>query len=269
MAAAHILVLTDRDWTHPQGGGTGTNLYGQVARWVAWGHRVTVVAGTYPGAEAREELAPNLDRAPDGHAADGLPARGAGRAAARARARRRRRARGRQRDRLPDAAVAARAARGARAPRPPRPLRRRAGPPGARVAALLAETLPLRLLYRDTPFLTISEAGRRDLVELGCPPTASTSPTSASSRRRSTAGERAAEPRLLYLGRLKQYKRVELLLDVLEAIPDAVLDIAGEGDHRPALEAEIAAPRARRPRRAARPRQRGRKAELLSRAGST
>ena len=56
----HILVLTDRDWTHPQGGGTGTNLYGQVSRWVAWGHRVTVVAGDYPGAEAREELGPNL-----------------------------------------------------------------------------------------------------------------------------------------------------------------------------------------------------------------
>ncbi len=47
-------------------------------------------------------------------------------------------------------------------------------------------------------------------------------------------------PRLLYLGRLKRYKRIELLLDVVEAIPDAVLDIAGEGDHRPALEAEIA-----------------------------
>ena len=56
----HILVLTDRDWTHPQGGGTGTNLYGQVARWLAWGHRVTVVAGDYPGAVAREEPAPNL-----------------------------------------------------------------------------------------------------------------------------------------------------------------------------------------------------------------
>src|SRR4051794_37437024 len=37
----HILVLTDRDWTHPQGGGTGTNLYGQVSRWLAWGHRVS------------------------------------------------------------------------------------------------------------------------------------------------------------------------------------------------------------------------------------
>ena len=31
----HILVLTDRDWTHPQGGGTGTNLFGQIGRWVA------------------------------------------------------------------------------------------------------------------------------------------------------------------------------------------------------------------------------------------
>src|SRR3954463_2457028 len=43
----HILLLTDRDWTHPQGGGTGANLYGQVAHWLAWGHRVTVVAGSY------------------------------------------------------------------------------------------------------------------------------------------------------------------------------------------------------------------------------
>ena len=36
----HILILSDRDWTHPQGGGTGTNLFGQVSRWIAWGHRV-------------------------------------------------------------------------------------------------------------------------------------------------------------------------------------------------------------------------------------
>ena len=56
----HILVLTDRDWTHPQGGGTGTNLYGQIARWVAWGHRVTVVAGAYPGAQRDERLGPLL-----------------------------------------------------------------------------------------------------------------------------------------------------------------------------------------------------------------
>src|ERR1700754_4248650 len=56
----HILLLTDRDWTHPQGGGTGTNLFGQVSRWVAWGHRVTVIAGAYPGAAGTERLAENL-----------------------------------------------------------------------------------------------------------------------------------------------------------------------------------------------------------------
>src|SRR2546430_862464 len=56
----HILVLTDRDWTHPQGGGTGTNLFGQIARWVAWGHRMTVIAGDYEGATKVEELGPLL-----------------------------------------------------------------------------------------------------------------------------------------------------------------------------------------------------------------
>jgi glycosyltransferase involved in cell wall biosynthesis len=54
----HILVLTDREWTHPQGGGTGTNLFGQISRWIAWGHRVTVVACSYPGAQPVERLGP-------------------------------------------------------------------------------------------------------------------------------------------------------------------------------------------------------------------
>ena len=59
----HILVLTDRDWTHPQGGGTGANLYGQVAHWLAWGHRVTVVSSTYPGAARTES--PSLRKSDD------------------------------------------------------------------------------------------------------------------------------------------------------------------------------------------------------------
>src|SRR5919205_1115287 len=60
-AMAHILLLTDRDWTHPQGGGTGANLFGQVAYWLEWGHQVTVVAGTYEGAEAVSRPAPGLE----------------------------------------------------------------------------------------------------------------------------------------------------------------------------------------------------------------
>jgi glycosyltransferase involved in cell wall biosynthesis/O-antigen/teichoic acid export membrane protein len=232
---AHILLLTDRDWTHPQGGGTGANLYGQVAHWLQWGHRVTVVAGTYPGAAAVERPAPGLELHRMGSRATVFP-----RAAWAVR-------RGLARD----ADVALEVINGI-AFLTPLWLRRprvalvhhvhqdhyvtelgRAG----RAAGLLAEALPLKLLYRGTPFLTISDAARRDLealgvsdaevVYLGVEPVPS-------------PGERSDRPRLLYLGRLKRYKRIELLLDVLEGVPGTVLDVAGEGDHRPDLEAEIA-----------------------------
>ena len=51
--------------------------------------------------------------------------------------------------------------------------------------------------------------------------------------------KRTAEPTLLYLGRLKRYKRIELILDALEAVPEATLDMAGEGDHGEELAGEI------------------------------
>jgi glycosyltransferase involved in cell wall biosynthesis len=111
-----------------------------------------------------------------------------------------------------------------------------------RVAGLLLETLPLRLLYRRSRFLTISHASARDIARHGIDPA------------RIEVGyigveldafeprpeARAAEPTILYLGRLKRYKRIEVLLLALERTPEAVLDIAGDGDHRPALEEEIA-----------------------------
>jgi glycosyltransferase involved in cell wall biosynthesis/O-antigen/teichoic acid export membrane protein len=236
MASRHILLLTDRDWTHPQGGGTGTNLYGHVSRWIAWGHRVTIVAGSYPGAAPVERLAPALTVHRMGGRVTVFPRaaaavlRGVGR----------------------DADVVLEVVNGI-AFLTPLWLRRPSvalvhhvhrdhyvaelGRPGA-VAALLAETLPLRALYRGTPFVTISDAGRRDLCELGIP--AERIHVSYLGVEGPFApGERAPEPRLLYLGRLKQYKRIEILLDVLEGVPGTYLDIAGDGDHRPALEAEI------------------------------
>ena len=236
----HILVLTDRDWTHPQGGGTGTNLYGQVSRWVAWGHRVTVVAGDYPGAVAREELGPDLTVHRMGTRLTVFP-RAAWACLRRGLAR--------------DADVVLEVVNGITFLTPLWLRRPRValvhhihrdhyvaemGRPGA-VAALLAETLPLRLLYRDTTFLTISEAGRHDLTELGLPEDRIHVAYLGVEPPPFPATERSQAPRLLYLGRLKQYKRVEILLDVLEAVPEAVLDIAGDGDHREALEADIAA----------------------------
>jgi glycosyltransferase involved in cell wall biosynthesis/O-antigen/teichoic acid export membrane protein len=236
----HILLLTDRDWTHPQGGGTGANLFGQVAHWLEWGHRVTVVAGTYPGAHAVEQPAPGLELHHMGSRVTVFP-----RAAWAVR-------RGLARD----ADVVLEVVNGITFLTPLWLNRPRVtlvhhihrdhyvtelGRKGA-VAAVLAETLPLKLLYAGAPFLTISEAARADIVALGVPeedihvgylgvvpfpPGDSVEPS--------------VEPRLLYLGRIKRYKRIELLLDVLDGVPGTVLDIAGDGDHRPALEAEIAA----------------------------
>ena len=214
----HILVLTDRDWTHPQGGGTGTNLYGQVARWVAWGHRVTVVAGDYPGAVAREELGPNLTVHRMGTRLTVFP-RAAWACLRGGLAR--------------DADVVLEVVNGITFLTPLWLRRPRValvhhihrdhyvaemGRPGA-VAALLAETLPLRLLYRDTTFLTISEAGRHDLTELGLPEDRIHVAYLGVEPPPFAASPRSEAPRLLYLGRLKQYKRVELLLDVARGDP--------------------------------------------------
>ena len=235
----HILLLTDRDWTHPQGGGTGTNLYGQVSRWVAWGHTVTVIAGSYPGAEKvshpHERL--TIHRMGGRMSVFGRAAlaslRGVGR----------------------DADVVLEVVNGIafftplwwwlRAPRVTLVHHvhqdhyvAEMGKRG-RLAALVAERLPLGTLYRHHPFLTISDSARRDMMALGIPAEQihvaylGVEPDSFVETRRDE------RPTLLYLGRLKQYKRLEILLDVLEGIPDAVLEVAGDGDHREVLVAEI------------------------------
>jgi glycosyltransferase involved in cell wall biosynthesis len=238
-AELHILIISDRDWTHPQGGGTGTNLFGQVARWIAWGHRVSVIACSYPGAPAREQVGERLTLYRVGGRSTVFP---------RVILRQMRRF-------VADADVVLEVINGVtfltplwcRAPRVAlvhhihrEHYARELGTLG-KVAALALETLPLRLLYRRSSFVTISQATARDLarhridpanitvgylgVELGV--------------LRPDPAARAPEPTLLYLGRIKRYKRIELILDLLERIPDAVLELAGDGDHRPVLEEEV------------------------------
>jgi glycosyltransferase involved in cell wall biosynthesis/O-antigen/teichoic acid export membrane protein len=236
---AHILLLTDRDWTHPQGGGTGANLFGQVIHWLQWGHRVTVVAGTYDGAEPVSRPAPGLELHHMGSRITVFP-----RAAWAVR-------RGLARD----ADVVLEVVNGIAfftplwlAGKPRVTLVHHIhrdhyvtelGRAGS-VAALALETAPLKLLYSGgSPFLTISEAAKADIVDLGIPEE-DVHVGYLGVVGLQTEAPRSETPRLLYLGRLKKYKRIELLLDVVEAIPGSVLDVAGEGDHRPELEAEIA-----------------------------
>jgi glycosyltransferase involved in cell wall biosynthesis/O-antigen/teichoic acid export membrane protein len=236
----HILVLTDRDWTHPQGGGTGANLYGQVAHWLAWGHRVTVVSSAYPGAARTESPAPGLTLHHAGSRLTVFP-----RAAWLV-----------KRGRIPDVDVALEVINGIAFFTPlwrlgvPRAAMvyhvhrdmyvEELGRRGA-VAAWALETLPLRHLYSGTRFVTISNAARDSLAELGVAERDVDVVYSGVEASAFGRGERAPRPTLLYLGRIKRYKRLELLLDVLQRVPDAHLDVAGEGDHREAFEAEVAA----------------------------
>lgn len=236
----HILLLTDRDWTHPQGGGTGTNLYGQVARWIAWGHKVTVIAGDYDGAAKTEQLGPNLTIHRMGSRLTVFP----------------RAARAVRKGLGADADVVLEVVNGIafftplwwfmRIPRVAlvhhvhqehyvAELGRR-----GKIAALLLEYVPLRFLYRGTQVLTISEAAREDLIhQLKIDPQLIHVAYLGVEPSQFHDGQRSETPTLLYLGRLKQYKRVETTLDVLEGVPGARLQIAGSGDWRPNIEAEI------------------------------
>jgi glycosyltransferase involved in cell wall biosynthesis/O-antigen/teichoic acid export membrane protein len=236
----HILVMTDRDWTHPQGGGTGANLYGQVSRWVGWGHRVSVIACSYPGAAPFERIADGLEMHRVGGRSTVFP----------------RAILAQARGLVPDADVVLEVVNGItfltplwlRTPRVTlvHHVHRdhyieEMGPRAGRVAAWLLETAPLKLLYRRSRFLTISHASARDIAELGIPLERIEVGYIGVELDAFGADEsrRAPEPTLLYLGRLKRYKRVEVVLDALEACPGAVLELAGDGDHRELLEAEI------------------------------
>src|SRR3954452_11206964 len=233
----HILVLTDRDWTHPQGGGTGTNLYGQVSRWLAWGHRVSVIGAGYDGAEKVEKIG-DLTMYRVGGRSTVFP----------------RTIFKQWRGLVPDADVVLEVINGITFLTPlwlrkphaalvhhvhTQHYEREMGRIG-RVAGLFLETLPLKLLYRGSRFVVISHSTQRDLEAFGISSDTVTVNHIGVELGAFAPGERAPEPTVLFLGRLKKYKRVEMLLETVEALPGVRLEVAGDADHRPAIEEEIA-----------------------------
>jgi glycosyltransferase involved in cell wall biosynthesis len=233
----HILVLADRDWKHNDTGGNGANLWAQISRWVAAGSRVTVVAGEYPGCQRVERFGDRLVVHRMGTRTTVFPRamlavlRGLGR----------------------DADVVLEVINGItfltplwlRKPRVAmihhvhRELFLEEFPRTGRILFWILERLPLRVLYRRTPFLTISSAARADLIREGIPGENITVEYLGVDHEGFGPGGRSPEPRAVFVGRLKAYKRIEHLFDVVEAVPGLTLDVVGEGDHRPDLEAEI------------------------------
>ncbi len=232
----HILVLADRDWTHPQAGGSGRNLLEQVTRWLAWGHRVSVIACGY--AECRRfEQQDELTIHRVGGRSTVFP-----------------HAIWRQsRGLVADADVALEIVNGITFLTPlwlrmPHVTHihhihrhhyvHEMGRKG-RIAAFLLETAPLRLLYGGARFTTDSQASADEIAAHGIPATQIAVNYNGLATDSFGPGERDPEPTLLFLGRVKRYKRIEVLLDVLEGIGEATLQIAGDGEYRPTLEEEI------------------------------
>ncbi len=106
-------------------------------------------------------------------------------------------------------------------------------------AVWLAER-PLARAYRGIPFEAISESTADDLVARGVPRdmVRVIYPGIDSAAYTPDAAARAAEPTFAYLGRLKRYKGVDLVVRAFARVADprARLEIAGVGDYRPALE---------------------------------
>lgn len=106
-------------------------------------------------------------------------------------------------------------------------------------AVWLAER-PLARAYRGVPFEAISESTAADLVARGVPrdQVRVVYPGIASEHYTPDPGRRAPVPTFAYLGRLKRYKGVDLVLRAFARVrhPEARLEIAGAGDYRPALE---------------------------------
>jgi glycosyltransferase involved in cell wall biosynthesis len=99
---------------------------------------------------------------------------------------------------------------------------------------------PLGWFYRSVPFQAVSESTRLDLVSRGIPASAITVIHNGVDTAALTpdASARSPLPHFAYLGRLKRYKQVDLIIHAFArlAYPSATLDVAGTGDDRPRLE---------------------------------
>jgi len=99
---------------------------------------------------------------------------------------------------------------------------------------------PLAAAYRGTPFEAVSQSTRGDLVARGIPASDITVIYNGVDVDALTPSpnERSAIPLFAYLGRLKRYKRVDLVIRSFALLdrPDARLEIVGKGDDRDRLE---------------------------------
>lgn len=230
-----ILVVNWRDPNHPQAGGAETYLFEQAKRWVRWGHQVEWLSGGFAGGASRDRIG-------------AIPIRRVGNAltvyAAVPFAYLRE-----FRDRFD---VVVDSSNGIPFFTPlfsmkpkvcvvyhvHREVFKKHLPGWLAYSLAWSEEKLVPLVYRNVHFVTISDDTRAEMQRVGiggpdvglvrCGVDGSLAP-----------GSKALAPTVLYLGRLKAYKRVDRLIEafarVRTRVPGAVLQIAGTGDAQPSL----------------------------------
>lgn len=107
-------------------------------------------------------------------------------------------------------------------------------------AAVWLSERPLASLYGGHPFQAVSQSTADDLADRGIPRSAIRVIYNGVDAELYTPdwSRRAAAPTFAYLGRLKRYKRVDIVIRAFAQLnaAEARLEIAGQGDYRPALE---------------------------------
>jgi len=107
-------------------------------------------------------------------------------------------------------------------------------------AAVWLSERPLGALYRGVPFQAVSVSTADDLVARGIPRGSIRIIYNGvdSARLTPNPAERSTTPLFVYLGRLKKYKRVDVVIRAFSGlnVPNATLEIAGTGDYRAPLE---------------------------------
>ncbi len=105
--------------------------------------------------------------------------------------------------------------------------------PLAAFAKFLEKDL-MPLVYRKVKFITVSESSKQEMQEIGLGKSGIDIVHPGVHLSRLDAGQKTAHPTILYLGRLKAYKSVDVLIRAFQMVikerPEAKLIIAGSGE---------------------------------------
>ncbi|HIE43865.1 MAG TPA: glycosyltransferase family 1 protein, partial [Candidatus Omnitrophica bacterium] len=106
------------------------------------------------------------------------------------------------------------------------------------------ETVLMPRIYRKTCFVAVSQDSKKNLISLGIDPDSIEVVYNGVDKETYTPGnQKSSTPTILYLGRIRFYKRIDILIDLLpkiaERVPEVRLLIAGTGIARASLEKEV------------------------------